>query len=75
MKYDYEDELVKSYKELPIGHDYPRLDTNKPISEQQLEDNEDELIRFLHDKFLSGEDKFNYEEIDNNPDFDDVEII
>jgi hypothetical protein len=40
-----------------------------------LEDNEDELIRFLHDKFLSGEDKFNYEEIDNNPDFDDVEII
>lgn len=40
------------------------------------EDNEDELIRLMIHKFISGEDKdfFDYTTVDENPDYDDSYI-
>lgn len=48
------------------------------ISAEHLEENEDELVRLMHYKFMNGEDTewFNYaEEVDNNPKYDDVKLI
>ena len=75
QKYDYEVELQKQYAKLPINHDYPQLDSEKSIDETQLEDNEDELMRLLHLKFLEGEDDFDYTTIDNDPELDDLITI
>lgn len=43
------------------------------ISAEDLEDNEDELIRLMHLKFLEGKDTafFNYDDVDFNESYDD----
>jgi len=45
--------------------------------DNSLEDETDELIRLMMLKFLMGEDRefFDYEEIDNNEIYDDIEQI
>ncbi len=43
------------------------------LTAEELADNEDELIRIMHQRFLNGEDTkyFNYaQEVDNNPKYD-----
>lgn len=41
-----------------------------------MEENEDELIRLLHDKFMSGLDlNIDYSKIDGNPIYDDMITI
>lgn len=48
------------------------MNSEKSIDETQLEDNEDELMRILHLKFLDGEDDFDYTMIDNDTELDDL---
>ena len=55
------------------------MDTDKngddlTITALELEDNEDELIRLMHKRFLDGEDFkwVDYEQIDNDETLDDV---
>lgn len=45
-----------------------KLESEREISDSDLEDNEDTMIRLMHDKFMLGldTDHINYEEIDNN---------
>ena len=40
----------------------------KTLSKEKQDDNEDELIRIMHERFLYGKDSnfFKYEEVDNN---------
>jgi len=46
------------------------------LSREEQDENEDELIRIMHDKFIKGEDKaFNYRTVDENEAYDDVEQI
>jgi len=47
------------------------------IAPEELEDNEDELILLMHERFLAGlETKhINYKDIDENSDLDDTKII
>lgn len=61
-----EEEIDSLYKEV-----YDLNVNNK------LEDEEDELIRLMAIRFLMGEDKdfFNYEEVDSNEQYDDIEQI
>ena len=42
------------------------------LTPAQLEDAEDELIRIMHKKFLDGEDKFDYQSVDQNEAYDDI---
>lgn len=43
------------------------------ISSSELEENEDELIRLMHERFLRGDDHefFDYKEVDENENYDD----
>ena len=43
------------------------------IGQAELEDNEDELIRIMHDRFMMGEDAqwIDYKQIDENEGLDD----
>lgn len=45
------------------------------LSQEELEEAEDELIRLMHDRFLSGEDIgwINYELIDQDENLDDTD--
>ena len=66
----YEESLVREYDKLTKNDKkgFPSIDyLNKPISNEEVEDNEDTLIQLCHYKFLAGLDKeqFNYDEIDN----------
>lgn len=46
--------------------------SEEEISPEELEDNEDMLIRLMHDKFLYGLDKgVNYAALDNDEGLDD----
>lgn len=42
-----------------------------------MEDNIDELIRLMHDKFMVGLDyeSFDYSKVDNNSDYDDLKTM
>jgi len=53
------------------------LENLSKFSKNVLEDEIDELIRLMIIRFLTGEDKeyFNYDEVDYNEIYDDLEII
>ena len=44
------------------------------INQDALEENEDELIRLMHDRFMEGKDSeyFDYGQVDNNEEYDDI---
>ena len=67
--------LQREYDKTEDKRGLPRLDVEHKISELEMEDNEDELIRLCHDKFLAGQDTahFNYELIDEDEELDDVQ--
>ena len=56
------------------GADTDKDGNDLTITELDLEDNEDELIRLMHKKFLDGEDFkwVDYDQIDNDDTLDDV---
>ena len=46
------------------------------MSKEELEDNIDEMMRLLHDRFVAGLDKhFDYTEIDHNTNYDDIKTL
>ncbi|KRX02687.1 hypothetical protein PPERSA_01804 [Pseudocohnilembus persalinus] len=74
---EYQKILKKKYEKLKNKLDFPQLNSNQDIDQDEIEDNQDELIRLLHDRFICGleTEHFNYEFIDNNEDLDDDKII
>jgi len=78
-----EEELQKAaklYKEISGGKEYfteKQFNNNRVLSAEEIADNEDELIRIMHYRFLMGEDKglFNYEEIDKNDTLDNNKFL
>ena len=79
LKEAYEDHLIKHGQSYFQGQMDEAMDTDKngddlTITALELEDNEDELIRLMHKKFLDGEDFkwVDYEQIDNDETLDDV---
>ena len=56
------------------GADTDKEGNDLTITELDLEDNEDELIRLMHKKFLDGEDFkwVDYDQIDNDDTLDDA---
>lgn len=78
LKHEYEEHKKKSGCSYFKGQPDEAQDTDEKgepmrLSAEALEDNEDELIRLMHDKFLNGDDKehFNYEDVDFNSEYDD----
>ncbi|CAD8153243.1 unnamed protein product [Paramecium pentaurelia] len=73
QKQEYEIRLQEMYDKLGPNHDYPNLMIEARIKDTDLEDQEDILIRLMHDRFINGLDKdfINYEQIDLNEDYDD----
>eukprot|EP00347_Sterkiella_histriomuscorum_P003240 403365050 len=71
----YLDKTGRSYFAGQIDQAYETNSDGEPIelNAQELEDNEDELIRLMHDKFINGEDKeyFDYSSVDYNEKYDD----
>ena len=67
----------KSYFEGQIDEAYETDEKGDPlkIDGKQLEENEDELIRLMHDRFMEGEDSqwIDYALIDHNVDLDDLQ--
>ena len=45
------------------------------LTPAQLEDAEDELIRLMHQRFIDGNDLFDYKSVDQNEKYDDVKQI
>ena len=79
LKKAYEDHLVKFGESFFEGQLDEAMDTDDKgedltITPDELEDNEDELIRLAHKKFLDGEDfkQIDYDQIDNDEKLDDV---
>ncbi|KAM3133166.1 Coiled-coil domain-containing protein 97 [Paramecium bursaria] len=70
---DYEQKLQQKYQNLSQYHDFPDLLSEQEINEEELEENTDELIRLMHQRFLNGDDQkeINYDLVDNNSDYDD----
>ncbi|EAS05657.1 coiled-coil protein, putative (macronuclear) [Tetrahymena thermophila SB210] len=78
MKEEYRQQLEDEYNASKEKDLLPkRMIYDQTISEQEREDYEDELITFMHNQFLIGEEKdhFNYDEIDNDENLDDRKII
>ncbi|EGR27472.1 hypothetical protein IMG5_195540 [Ichthyophthirius multifiliis] len=71
MNEEYRTELEKQFKE--NSQNFPQKQSNKELTEQEQEENEDELLRLMHDRFILGEDTeyINYDEIDKNGGLDD----
>ena len=68
-----EEELCRAkslFKKLTGKHYFKKkeFESTKTLNREELENNEDELIRIMHYRFLRGYDKglFNYEEVDHN---------
>ncbi|KAL4512549.1 hypothetical protein ABPG72_020386 [Tetrahymena utriculariae] len=78
MKEEYRQQLEDEYNASQEKDLLPkRMIYDQIISEQEQEDYEDELITFMHNQFLIGEEKdyFNYDEIDNDENLDDRKTI
>jgi hypothetical protein len=73
---EWEKVLIQALKNTKYAIDIDPMEQEE-IPVEELEDNEDELIRLMHERFLAGlDDKFiDYKEIDDNPDFDDEKIL
>ncbi len=78
LKEEYE-KTSQSFFEGQIDEAYETDEKGMPltISAEALEENEDELIRLMHDKFINGEDSqfFNYESVDCNEEYDDRKLL
>ncbi|KAL4512546.1 hypothetical protein ABPG72_020383 [Tetrahymena utriculariae] len=78
MKEEYRQQLEDEYNASQEKDLLPkRMIYDQIISEQEQEDYEDELITFMHNQFLIGEEKdyFDYDEIDNDENLDDRKTI
>ncbi len=71
----YKEKTGKSFFEGQIDEAYETDKQGDPlkIGEEELEDNEDELIRLMHERFMRGEDTdwIDYSLIDQNSEYDD----
>jgi hypothetical protein len=68
--------IVQEYiKQYPDAKKY--LKEHKELTFEQQADNDDELVRIMHDRFLAGLDAawVDYAKIDNNEIYDDHETI
>lgn len=73
---DWKDNLKVQLKKEGFGDDVSKkfltdfkidFDEEVELNPEELEENIDEMMRCLHDRFVAGLDKFaNYEEIDND---------
>jgi len=78
LKKAYEDHLVATGESYFKGQMDEAAETDEKgveltLTREELEDNEDELIRCMHDRFLDGLDGewVDYDQIDNDSDLDD----
>ena len=63
------EDLIKENPELEALKD----DKREEIPEDEMEDNIDELVRIMHDRFMTGKDNYDYASIDNNTTLDDLQ--
>lgn len=67
--------LWGEFDDAPQERAKPKRAPTKNVSDGERDELRKEFIETMYEKFMSGSDEFNYEAVDNNAEYDDLEMV